>query len=104
MHIRVAGGTPKLSGQNLCKTCRNAMNVEGVQQSQQMTICHAVGDGARINFAVTRCSSYAQKTSQSLHEMKEMAWLLRTDKKQDFVGFIPPKELKREERDEIRFL
>jgi hypothetical protein len=52
----------------------------------------------RIPFAVTYCSQYVNKQEPTIHEMEEIAWILRSDARRKTVGFEPARSLKAHER------
>lgn len=95
MRIKIHGGTPT-GGSPLCHTCRYATVVRGARLKEEIIECRMVD--RRISFAVTYCSQYVNKQEPTIHEMEEIAWILRSDAKRKTVGFVPSRTLKAEER------
>jgi hypothetical protein len=52
----------------------------------------------RITFDVSTCSGYADRRQASIHEMEEIAWILRSDLKKNSVGFVKASDLKAKDR------
>ena len=57
--------------------------------------CSRLSDHDRITFTVTSCSAYTDRRRAALHEMEEIAWILRSDPKKNSVGFVKASELRR---------
>lgn len=94
--VKVQGGT-RPSGKRLCDTCKNGLVMTGRADSNELVYCHEMGEYVPIE--VTSCSAYKNKTEPSLHDMKMIAWQLRTEKNGRSIGFVSPakyRELQRE--------
>ena len=94
MNIKVHGGTR--SGEQLCKTCDSGVTVKGHAESEEFFYCHALGvNGPKaMTIRVTQCSSYRNRSDTSLHEMKQISWVITTDKAKGKMGFLTPKEFR----------
>lgn len=51
-----------------------------------------------FTFTVTSCTAYADRRRAALHETEEIAWVLRSDPKQNSIGFVKVSELKPQDR------
>lgn len=85
------GETPNHSRPSLCRTCQNVMIIKGDRINNETIICH-VHPAIRVTFDVRSCDGYQQKTTQSIHEMREVAWVIEVNKRSGKVGFRPPKK------------
>jgi hypothetical protein len=52
----------------------------------------------RIMFAVAECNRYISATHPTVHEMEDVAWVLRSDPRWNQIGFVAPGKLKAHER------
>src|SRR5712664_4468595 len=95
MRLKIHGGTAQLGEPSLCLTCRFATVVKGRSISDEIIECSRLSDHARITFAVTSCTAYADRRRAALHDMEEIAWVLRSDPKKNTIGFVKASELKR---------
>jgi len=96
MHIKIRGGTAHNSDPPLCHTCRHATVTRGRRLRDEIIECHALS--ARITFPVTFCTNYVNRHHPSIHDMEEIAWVLRTDARKRQVGFVQAKTLRWHER------
>lgn len=70
---KVSGGTPK-GFTSLCKTCRNAQVMRGLNLQEELH-CHATYyRPKKIEFPVETCSAYDDKRVPSLWQMEKIAW------------------------------
>ena len=99
MRVKVRGGTANLGEPSLCLTCRHATIVKGATLRDEIVECAQLSYGRnRIAFRVTTCTEYADRRLPSLRAMEEIAWVLRSDVKNNEVGFVKRSELTRRER------
>lgn len=82
MSDKVIGGTPK-GFQSMCTTCRNAVNLTGLN-CQQVSYCQALG--RRVTFPINTCSVYSDKRMPSLYDMEQIAWSIQS-RNRGPVGF-----------------
>jgi hypothetical protein len=54
-----------------------------------------------INRAVKECSHYQEERDVSSWEMRQIAWILRTEKSGRKMGFTPYRDLEKEEREKV---
>ena len=97
MHIKIQGGTAENAQSSLCHTCRRATVVKGARLRDEIVACMVLENRA-ITFPVTFCTSYLNRNHPGIHEMEEIAWVLRTDAKRSKVGFVQAKDLKVRDR------
>jgi hypothetical protein len=95
MRIKIHGGTPT-SGEPLCHTCRHSTIIRGARLTEEIIECRIVDRG--VPFAVTFCTNYVNRQHPSVHEMEEIAWILKSDAKRKTVGFVPSRSLRPDER------
>jgi hypothetical protein len=73
--------------------------IKGDTLNDSVVFCNAVD--ARITFEVRDCNSYEDKRQPSIYDMKEAAWVLRTDAHRKKIGFVPYRKLEKEEQREL---
>jgi len=96
--VKVRGGTTKGDEPSLCVTCKWATIVRGDSLKEEIVECASLSGSRRhIKFRVTSCSAYQDRMAPSLRDMEDMAWILRTDKK-NRIGFVPAKDIKPQDR------
>jgi hypothetical protein len=95
MRLKIQGGTADHGEPTLCLTCRFATVVKGRALNQEIIECGKLSDHNRITFAVTSCTACADRRRAALHEMEEIAWILKTDPKRKTVGFVKATEVRR---------
>lgn len=99
MRLKIEGGTTAHSEPSLCLTCRYATIVRGAALRDEIVECRHLAEGHnRIPFSVTFCNAYVDRTHPSIHDMEEIAWVLRTDTKRNQVGFVRASDLKAKDR------
>ena len=98
MRLKIHGGTVNSSEPSLCHTCRFATIIKGQRLHDEIVECARLSDHARITFTVTTCTAYADRRRASIHEMEEIAWVLRSDPRRNQIGFVPARSLKPHER------
>jgi hypothetical protein len=101
IYTKVAKGTPRHDESSLCATCRRAQRISGDSLDDDRTICGALEIPQRITFSVRACSKYDDERLPSIYDMRQAAWILRTDEKKQAIGFVPWKKLEKFERDKI---
>ena len=95
MRLKIQGGTADNGEPTLCTTCRFAIIVRGRSINDEIIECSRLSGPGRITFAVASCSGYADRRQAALHEMEEIAWILRSDPKKNTIGFVKASELRR---------
>lgn len=84
--IKIHQGTGRSTGEALCLSCSHGMH-RGNDH-----FCCLYGERERLTKKVMDCSLYYNKSLPSLHDMRESAWTLRTEKGGKGIGFAPPKK------------
>lgn len=98
VNLKVQGGTLGGSG-SLCTSCAAACIIQGDNSRARVVVCgNLAGPNDRIHFDVKECSLYRHKNSPSLHDMRQQAWVLRTDESGQQIGFCPAKQLSKDEK------
>jgi hypothetical protein len=95
MRLKIQRGTADNGEPTLCATCRFATIVKGRSLSNEIIECGKLSDHNRITFAVTSCSAYSDSRRAAVHQMEEIAWILRSDPKKNTIGFVKASELRR---------
>ena len=72
---KVIGGTVKGGSESICKSCRGAQIIYGVN-NQEVVFCRKLEK--RMGFPVTSCSIYDDKRLPDLYDMKDTAWIVRS--------------------------
>jgi hypothetical protein len=96
MKIKIQGGTADNGQPSLCHTCRRATVVRGARLRDEIVQCVMLE--TRITFPVSSCSGYVNRQHPGIHEMEDIAWILRTDAKRTKIGFVQAKDLKLKDR------
>jgi hypothetical protein len=97
MAVNVKNGTP-VHGASLCETCLNAQIIRGYRASEEIVVCHATYPERDIPFRVHKCTSYLNKTRQTLRQMQDIAWVLGP-KGSKRAGFLPPRDVPKDVRE-----
>jgi hypothetical protein len=105
MKIKIRGGTARADEPSLCLSCRHATVVRGEARDEELVQCDELY-GSRgylmVRFRVTHCNKYLNSNAQSIREMEQMAWILRTDPGKEAIGFMPMKKLTDRERSKLK--
>jgi hypothetical protein len=91
MGVHVKNGTP-LDGQSLCETCTHACINRGYRESEEVVVCQVTTPERRIRFRVRECTRYINNVSQTLYEMKKIAWVIAPKGSNRHAGFLRPGE------------
>ena len=99
MRVKIHGGTAKSSDSSLCITCRFATVVKGRALRDEIIECRRLSEPRnRITFPVASCTGYADRRGAAVHEMEDIAWILRSNPKRNRIGFVKASSLKPQER------
>ena len=98
MVVKIQGGTRGSKG--LCSTCSYSQIIKGTSDSEELVYCSRLSswEGGRVPFTVVECNEWADKSKPSLHDMRQTAWVLSTDKQKKY-GFQSPKEWRKGRED-----
>jgi hypothetical protein len=102
MTANVKNGTP-FHGPSLCETCTHAHIERGYRASEKRVFCAAHEPSHAVPFAMNECTSYRDKTRQSLWEMEQIAWILAPRGSKREAGFVRASEL-RKKTDEVELI
>jgi hypothetical protein len=53
---------------------------------------------ATESFVVSSCTDYSDRSLTSLHDMEDIAWVLRSDTRRKQIGFVRSRDLKPADR------
>ena len=98
MRIKVFRGTSTDLSTPLCPTCRWSTIVRGPRLGDEIVECAQLSRRSRITFPVVSCSDYSDRRQPSLHDMEDIAWVLRSDVRRNQIGFVRAKDLKPADR------
>lgn len=99
MRFKIQGGSASENGPSLCLSCRYATIVRGPRLRDEIVECPRLsGDDSRIAFQVRFCNAYVDRTHPTLHQMEEIAWVLRSDPKRKAISFVRASALKPRDR------
>jgi hypothetical protein len=84
---KVYGGTP-VGTESRCDTCVNARIIQGCAESERIVLCTSLIDPIRIPFKVLQCTDYEDRRLPSYHDMKEIAWQIRSKSAGHEAGFV----------------
>lgn len=79
----------------LCESCDAGIVTEAADNVVRAW-CGQRGTPIRVPNMIEKCSSYKQKGEPSLYDLKEIAWMLITDKKGNKIGFKRLSEIRKE--------
>jgi hypothetical protein len=77
---------------SLCETCTRAQVTRGYRESEMLVICRATDPEFQVRFPVRDCSSYSDRTRQTLYDMEQIAWVLQPRGPKRQAGFVSPGE------------
>lgn len=84
--LKIHQGTGRSTGEPLCTSCSHCLH------RNDEVWCTLYGERERIKSRVYSCNLYYNKSLPSIHDMRESAWTLRTEKGGKSIGFAPPKK------------
>ena len=94
MRVKIRGGTANQGEGPLCHTCRYATIVRGSALRDEIIECSQLSDrNQRITFPVTFCTRYMNAQHPTLLQMEDIAWVLRSDTKNNTIGFVRSRDL-----------
>lgn len=94
LKLKIQNGTR--SGKRLCDTCAHGQVMKGDADSEEVVRCN-FGDFV-VPLRVIECTNYQDKSVPQLHEMKAIAWILRTERSGQRIGFVSPQRWRAEKR------
>lgn len=99
MVLKIKDGTRGSTG--LCSTCSHSQIIKGSSDSQELTLCRVMNayNGGTVPFKVVECNEFADKSKPSLRDMREVAWVLSTNKQKKY-GFQTPKEWRKNKEED----
>lgn len=74
----------------LCDNCSQFFAFVDSKNNMRAS-CNNTMPATRLKNPVVRCSDFIDKRAPSLYEMRQIAWVLETNEKQEAVGFVKPK-------------
>ena len=96
--LKVQKGTLSTHAPRLCDTCQSGVVRRGAADSDEQIYCMV--DHREVRTRVVECNRYVDRSLPSLWDMKQIAWVLRTDSKRQKIGFLRAKEWERQHEDE----
>jgi hypothetical protein len=97
-HLKVLDGTRSSCAPRLCDTCHTGGVRRGAADSDEHVYCTLIEREVRTR--VVECNRYTDRNQPSLWDLRQIAWVLRTDAKRQKIGFIRAKEWERLHEDE----
>ena len=95
VNLKVQKGT-RSDETDLCLTCVHSIIIKGGAQGEEIRHCSETpSNSPPIPFRVVECTDYHRKGQTTLYEMREIAWVLRTDSKRKVIGFSSPEEFRK---------
>ena len=96
--LKILNGTRSSTAPRLCDTCQSGLVRKGAAESDERIYCLIMERD--LDTRVVECNWYVDRTLPSLRDMKQIAWVLRTDSKRQAIGFVRAKEWERKHKDE----
>lgn len=80
---------------SLCDTCKYATRVKNVGQNRVGIVCSQIRKFDEVSYVYPKdeCGFWRDRNFVDLYDMKQVAWIVNTDKKNQ-IGFVSPKDLK----------
>jgi hypothetical protein len=80
--------------ERLCDKCTRAVIISGAGLNSERVYCYALPTAddqcGLVPIRVTSCNQYIHRNAQSIHDMRDQAWLIDINKKSTEVGFHRP--------------
>jgi len=77
--------------------------IRGPKLGDEIVECYQLSIfNRRVPFPVMSCSDYRGKNQPTLEDMKETAWVLRSDPRRNQIGFVHASKLSDDERDVLQ--
>ena len=96
--LKVFKGTRPSSAARLCDSCQSGLVRKGAADSDEQVYCTMIERD--VETWVVECNRYVDRTLPSLWEMRQIAWVLRTDSKRQDIGFVRARDWERKYPDE----
>jgi hypothetical protein len=96
--LKVLDGTRSSHAPRLCDTCHSGLVRRGAADSDEHVYCTIMKREVRTR--VVDCNRYNDRTTPSLWDLQQIAWVLRTDSKRQKLGFVHAKDWERLHGDE----
>ena len=96
--LKILSGTRSSLAPRLCDTCQSGVVRRGAADSDEHVYCLVTGRDVATR--VVECNRYVDRHKPSLWDMRQIAWVLRTDSNRQRIGFIRAKEWERKYADE----
>ncbi|WP_049761919.1 hypothetical protein [Candidatus Korobacter versatilis] len=85
--VTIKNGTP-IGTESLCSRCVHGHRQKGFRESEELVFCTYVWDATRlVPFKVAECTSYCERDSMSIQQMREMALIINTSPTLKPAGF-----------------
>lgn len=69
----------------------------GMRTGRTRVFCDVLPSGQEeLREPMVQCTSYDDKRRPQMYEMEDMAWIVRTDRKNNRIGFVSPEDMKKE--------
>lgn len=85
MNVKVQGGTRSVEAPRLCDRCWSGVVLRGPADSEELVFCELLERPVTIR--VTQCSRFEDRTEESLHELREIAWTIAPSPVTERFGF-----------------
>jgi len=96
--LKVLNGTRSAHSPRLCDTCQSGVVRRGAAESDEHIYCLVTG--REVSTRIVECNRYVDCNKPTLWDMRQIAWVLRTDSTRQQIGFIRAKEWERKYADE----
>lgn len=96
--LKVMSGTRSPESPRLCDTCQSGVVHRGAAESDEHVYCTVIE--RQVQTRVVECNRYVYRTRPSLWDLRQIAWVLRTDSKRQPIGFVRAAEWERQHEDE----
>ena len=85
MSVNVPGGTRSIEAPRLCDRCWSGVVLRGAADSEELVFCERLERPVTIR--VIQCSRFEDRTEESLHELREIAWAIEPRAEGERFGF-----------------
>jgi len=96
--LKIMSGTRSPESPRLCDTCDSGMVHRGAAESDEHVYCTIIE--RQVHTRVVECNRYQNRSRPSLWDLRQIAWVLRTDARRQPMGFVRAAEWERQHKDE----
>jgi hypothetical protein len=90
LKIKIREGT-RSDGRRLCDSCRFSTIMRGAADSEERIYCAKLDAPSLVPLRVVQCNKYDDRSTPSLYDYQQIAWVLETSPSRK-IGFVSPEK------------